>query len=187
MVENLKPATKQSARQEPWFAVAPDAWRWKLLEGPDRWLQLDHASTAFLVTRLITAAVLLLIVLWLAWRTRLSDDPNLWLRAAFLTLAWLWLLSPTQNPWYWTWALPLVMFARSRAWLAISGLVLVYYLRFWFSYHWPDAPVPGTGYQGTAFFDFVVTWLEYGPWFVWLAFDAWRWRQTQTTPNRLST
>ena len=34
---------------------------------------------------------------------------------AFLVLAWFWLLSPTQNPWYWTWALPLVMRSSSAA------------------------------------------------------------------------
>ena len=177
IVENLKPATKAGTRQQPWFAVTPEAWRERLLRVPAQWLQLDLASTAFLVTRFVTTAIFLLIALRLAWYTRLSDDPNLWLRAAFLTLAWLWLLSPTQNPWYWIWALPLVMFAPSRAWLVISGLVLMYYLRFWFSYHWPDIPVPGTIYQGKAFFDYVVTWLEFGPWFIWLAIDGWRGRR----------
>jgi hypothetical protein len=180
MVENLKPAASAGARQQPWFAVTPEAWRGRLLEAPVRWLQLDIASTSFLVTRFITAALFVFIALWLAWHARLSDDPNVWLRAAFLTLAWLWLLSPTQNPWYWTWALPLVMFTRSKAWLVISGLVLMYYLRFWFSCHWPDASVPGTGYRGTAFFDFVVTWLEFGPWFIWLGIDGCRWRRTVT-------
>ena len=90
----------------------------------------------------------------------------------FLTIAWFWLLCPTQNPWYWTWALPLLPMARSRVWLAMSGLVLLYYLRFWLSYHWPEQPVLGTPYAGIAFFDFVVTWIEYGPWFLCLAIAA---------------
>jgi hypothetical protein len=88
-------------------------------------------------------------------------------------LAWFWLLSPTQNPWYWIWALPWVAFARSRAWLAVSGLTLIYYLRFWLNCHWPEEPVAGTGYRGTLFFDFVIAWLEFAPWFVWLAIDWW--------------
>ena len=105
----------------------------------------------------------------LLWRVRSSGDPAAWLRVAFLTLAWLWLLSPTQNPWYWTWALPLVPWARGRAWLAVSGFVLVYYLRFWFLYEYGEALVRATGYPGAEHFDFVVTWLEYAPWLLWLA------------------
>ena len=64
--------------------------------------------------------------------------------------------------------LPLLPFARSRVWLAMSGLVLLYYLRFWLGYHFSDEPVLGTVYRGTAFFDLVVTWFEYAPWFVCL-------------------
>lgn len=174
LVENLRPATNPDER--PWFTVLPEAWRARLLEAPAGWLQEDLSGTAFLLTRLVTCTALLLVVLWLVWRTNSSHDPTCWLRAAFLSLAWLWLLSPTQNPWYWTWALPLVMFARGRAWLAMSGLALIYYLRFWFSCHWPETPVPGTGYRGTALFDFVVTWIEFGPWFAWLTVTAWRHR-----------
>jgi hypothetical protein len=170
LVENLRPAA--NADQRPWFTVAPDAWRARLLGSFAGWFREDLSGAAFLLTRLATCAALLLAVLWLAWRAKHSDDPACWLRAAFLSLAWLWLLSPTQNPWYWTWALPLVAFAQGRAWLAMSGLAMIYYLRFWFSRHWPETPVPGTSYHGTAFFDFVVIWIEFGPWFAWLIVAA---------------
>jgi hypothetical protein len=93
--------------------------------------------------------------------------------AAFLTLAWFWLLLPTQNPWYWLWAMPLLPFMRNRAWLVVSGLVLIYYLRFWFDYHHSDQLLLGTPYAGTAFFDFVVTWIEYAPWLLWLGVESW--------------
>jgi hypothetical protein len=89
-------------------------------------------------------------------------------------LAWFWLLSPTQNPWYWAWALPFLPFARGRAWYAVSGLVMLYYFRFWLQYHYPEAPALGTIYGGPRLFDFVVSWFEYAPWFVWLAFAAYR-------------
>jgi len=91
---------------------------------------------------------------------------------AILGIAWFWLLSPTQNPWYWTWAMPLVMFARCRAWLLVSGLALTYYLRFWLDFHFVETEVLGTPYTGAPFFDFVVTWLEFGPWFVLLSAEA---------------
>jgi hypothetical protein len=182
MLENLKPAA--SGGQQSWFTVVPEEWRSRLLEAPARWLQEDLLTTAFLLTRLVTCAALLLTVLWLAWRAKQSDDPACWLRAAFLSLAWLWLLSPTQNPWYWTWALPLVMFAQGRAWLALSGLAMIYYLRFWFSCHWSETPVPGTSLRGAALFDFVVTWIEFGPWFVWLTVSAWLRRMRRIKSSR---
>jgi hypothetical protein len=62
--------------------------------------------------------------------------------------------------------MPLLPFARGRAWLALSGLVMIYYVRFWLTFHYPDTPVLGTCYNGPLFFDYVVTWLEFGPWFV---------------------
>ena len=139
------------------------------------WLPREPSRAAFLLARAVTVTIFLAILIALVWRVRKSSDPADWLRVGFLILAWFWLLSPTQNPWYWTWALPLVMFAHSRAWLAVSGLVMVYYLRFWLTYHWPEQPVAGTAYCGAAFFDFVVTWFEYGPWLLCLVGEAvWR-------------
>lgn len=172
VVENLKPSAEVKPEQRPWFSLMADAWKAESLTAPSRWLQTDPSRTAFLVTRFLTAIAFLTILAVLVWQARLSEDPAVWLRVAFLVLAWFWLLSPTQNPWYWTWALPLVMFARSRAWLAVSGLVMVYYLRFWLAYHWPNQSVLGTRYSGATFFDLVVTWIEYGPWFVWLVWEA---------------
>jgi hypothetical protein len=93
------------------------------------------------------------------------------LNSAFLTVAWFWLLLPTQNPWYWTWALPFLPFARRRAWLVMSGLAFVYYLRFWLMHQFPATALAGTPYSGPMFFDYVVVWLEFAPWFAWLALD----------------
>ncbi|WP_347244733.1 hypothetical protein [Thermogutta sp.] len=161
IVENLKPSAEVKPEQRPWFSIMPDAWKAGLLAIPSRWLETDLARTAFLVARFLTALAFLTILAVLVWRTRLSESPAAWLRVAFLVLAWFWLLSPTQNPWYWTWALPLVMFARSKAWLAVSGLAMIYYLRFWLIHHWPDWPVPGTPYSCAVFFGLVVTWIEF--------------------------
>jgi hypothetical protein len=61
----------------------------------------------------------------------------------------------------------LVPFARSRAWLVLSGLAFVYYFRFWMTAQFPS-PLLGTSYPGPQFFDYVVTWLEFAPWLVWL-------------------
>jgi hypothetical protein len=97
-----------------------------------------------------------------------------WLSLLFSTLAWFWMLSPTLNPWYWTWALPFVLFARNRGWFLVSALVLLYYLRFWFAYQWGSEPVMGTRYAGEAFFHYVVVWCEHLPWMLLVAVEAWK-------------
>ena len=172
VVENLKPVDDLDPARRPWFSIVPDAWKAALLSTLPTWLPVGETKAAFHLARALTGSVFVFIVALLLWRARSSDDPATWLRVAFLTLAWFWLLSPTQNPWYWTWALPLVMFAGSRAWLAVSGLTMIYYLRFWLGYHWPEEPLLGTPYAGTALFDLVVTWIEFGPWFLWLGWES---------------
>jgi hypothetical protein len=172
VVENLRPSAELKSGQHPWFSVVAEPWKQRLVSCFSGWPATEHGRAAFLLARLLTGALFTVIALVLVWRARRSTEPADWLRVAFLTLAWFWLLSPTQNPWYWLWALPLVPFARSRAWLAVSGLAFIYYLRFWLIYHWPEQPLLGTPYSGAAFFDFVVTWIEFGPWFLWLAIES---------------
>lgn len=112
---------------------------------------------------------------WLAWQTwREPEQLPQWM---FLALAWFWFLAPTQNPWYGCWALAFLPFANSKVWLAVSGLSLIYYLRFWFLYHFPDVGaadvgILGTAYRGTSFFDFVVVWLEFAPFLIVLIVGA---------------
>jgi hypothetical protein len=50
-------------------------------------------------------------------------------------------------------------------------------LGFWLVCHFAETPVLGTRYQGPWFFDYVVSWLEFGPWFAWLGLD-WLRRKT---------
>ena len=104
----------------------------------------------------------LVIAVWLAIANRGSATERV-LESAFLTLAWFWLLSPTQNPWYWAWALPLVAFTRSRAWLLMPGFAMVYYLRFWFRTLGEEPLFEAMPYNGTQVFDQFVPWLEFGP------------------------
>ncbi len=169
LMENLKPRDAIPEGQVAWFSIVPESWR-EIVIGcvPDRW-SVDRWGAAFLFARCVTAVVFLSVAAGLAWSIRRRERTADLFQAAFLTLVWFWLLSPTQNPWYLAWVLPLLPFARNRAWLALSGLVLLYYLRFWLRYHFPDTTVLGTAYIGYVFFDLVVTWIEFAPWFLWLA------------------
>jgi hypothetical protein len=163
--ENLTP---DSMSQRRWFVVVPDAWRVAAVEGIEGQFGIPAEQVPFVVTRGLTAAVFAVIAFYFAQRAANTQCVDSFLEAAFLSLAWFWLLSPTLNPWYWSWALPFIPFARGRAWYALSGLVLLYYLRFYFDSHWPDLAVWGTSYRGATYYDFVFVWLMYAPWFLWL-------------------
>ena len=172
LVENLNPEIGVPPNQLAWFSVVPESVRGSVVACASFLTDVNSEEAPFLTARLIAATAFVVIAMWLAWKAARTNDISSFCEAAFLTLAWFWLLCPTQNPWYWIWALPLLPFARGRAWLAMSGLVLFYYFRFWLIAHYPDTPVLGTRYNGAAFFDFVITWVEFFPWLLWLASDA---------------
>jgi hypothetical protein len=166
LIENLRPTTDLSRNEVAWFSVVPERSRLGLIHLTETWLGIAPSRAPFLLTRGIMSVAFVIVAGWLAWRARTLGDPTDWLATAFLTVAWFWLLLPTLNPWYWTWAIPLLPFARGRAWLLMSGLVFLYYFRFWLMHHAPDTPLLGTRYNGPLFFDYVVVWLEFFPWFV---------------------
>jgi hypothetical protein len=177
LIENLKPADTLAAENVAWFSVVPESARIAITNQVNEVFSVNAFQASFFVSRFVTLGIFFMIAIWLAWRACRSMNADGICEAAFLTLAWFWLLAPTQNPWYWTWALPLLPFARGRAWILMSGLVLVYYLRFWFEYHYVDIPVWRTGYRGVVFYDLVITWVEFAPWMLFLAIDAIRRKQ----------
>ncbi|CAL1125477.1 unnamed protein product [Cladocopium goreaui] len=131
VVENLKPTVDAQPGSTPWFSLVPESWRSRVLaplSGAEDGSTTgsspreDHEA-AFVLSRVITGAIFLILMGVFAWYASRAEHTVVWLSYAFLTIAWFWLLSPAQNPWYWVWALPLVGFARSRVWLAMGGLV----------------------------------------------------------------
>lgn len=160
--ENLRWRDGENPSQTAWFDVTPNAWSQAYQ---------DDDTAAFFTTRVATLIVFMAIVAWLIGQTD-PDDPSSWLRAAFLTLAWFFLLAPTQNPWYWCWAVPLLPFVRSRVWVAMSAAGFAYYLRFWLKEHYPDPGFSGTPYDGQHFFYYVIPWLEWGILLAWLAVES---------------
>ncbi len=176
LVENLRPGNPSvetsAPTLEPWFVIVPESWRLALGQTLVRGLGRDIESATFLAARLLTLVLFVIVAVAMAYGASRSNEPEDWLRCAFLTIAWFWALSPTMNPWYWTWALPLLPFARSRAWYAVSGLLLLYYLRFWVAYRFSDTALLGTPYEGGTFFHYVIAPVEHGIWMGWL---LWEW------------
>jgi hypothetical protein len=164
--ENLRPPSRQPA---PWFVMVPatirQGWYDRALAPLADAAGLSvKADVPLVATQLVMGLILLSVCLGLAWRVYRQPEPAELLRGMFLTLAWAWLLSAAQNPWYLLWCLPFMVFVSRRAWFLLPGLVLLYYVRFWVETHSAD---------GTAvIFDYQLVWLEYLPFFIVLALEA---------------
>ena len=68
--------------------------------------------------------------------------------------------------------MPLLPFARLRTWLLLSGLVVVYYFRFWLRYHVEQIEFAGFQGTGVQFYDHVIVWFEHLPFLVLLIWEA---------------
>jgi hypothetical protein len=179
-VENIKPprnAGNAEPVKPPWFVLTSSQLRtglsdWRLgtrserqkLAIPGDPVTIEFES-AFRFTRILLLGTLSIVLLWLSKRAWQLDSPAAFAQMAFLSIAWFWLMSPTQNPWYWCWALPFLPFVKNRVWFLFAGVAIAYYLRFFFEYHFhfSQGPVAGTPYYGTQFFDYVVPFVEFGP------------------------
>ncbi len=179
VIENLRPSSGLPPEQIAWFTVTPESWRAALVATGAKQTGLSAERVPFVLTRFLLSLTFVGVAVGLALGAAVGrfdaegQRHERLLAATFLTLAWFWLLLPTQNPWYLTWCLPFLPFARSRAWFALSGLAFMYYLRFWITAQFPSSLL-GTPYPGPQFFDYVITWLEFAPWLVWLAMTSMR-------------
>ena len=91
-----------------------------------------------------------------------AQNPSELCGRCLLVIAAVFLLSPTQFPWYYTWLVPFLVFRPRTPLLLLTALLPLYYLRFYF-----DAR------NEVGIFDYGVVWLEYAPvWF--LLIREWR-------------
>jgi hypothetical protein len=105
------------------FPAVEDLIAW-LLEG------LGQAGQAWLYARLLLVAGLGALAIHVAWRPVLTAE-DLCRRAGLVTL-WLVLLSPAQFPWYVMWTIPFAVFRPTWSVAAMTALVPLYYLSFYF-------------------------------------------------------
>lgn len=120
---------------------------------PEDWVRLSSRSTV----ALIFAAVSIFVMRWF-WNKR---DVLSFCRSALVLTASLFFLIPTGNPWYYSWTFPFLLFFPLRALILFSGLVLLYYLDFYFMYQ----------NQGDLFK--WVRLVEYGVFFIALGVELW--------------
>jgi len=95
------------------------------------------------ILRVVSAALLGGVVLW-QLRTRPKDAAELVARCLFIVGA-IFMLSPTQFPWYWLWCLPLLSLRPSLPLLLYTALLPLFYVKDVLAYplsHWlQHAPV----------------------------------------------
>lgn len=159
--ENVRPDADPAVHPKPWFVFFPASWRSQIVEIASSVMAIDAKQIPFVLARMTTLAVFGMVVIGCC--VRLRRRAAFFPEACFLVIAWFWMLAPTQNPWYWTWALALLPFATNRAWLAVGGLALLYYARFWFHFHQLGWEFMGIEYVGVEVFDYVVVWIEFLP------------------------
>jgi hypothetical protein len=105
------------------------------------------------VTRIL---VLVLLTVWIFYQVRPPlEDGRDFCERALLLLAALFLLSPTQFPWYYVMIIPFITLRPRWSLLLLTALLPLYYLRYYF-----------LARGQAAWFDYGLVWLEYVP--VWL-------------------
>jgi alpha-1,6-mannosyltransferase len=89
-----------------------------------------EALTVSRAARGLVGIVLAGLIVWVA-RKPLVGPQDL-IERALLTVASLYLLSPSQFPWYLIWLQPLLCLRPERGWLLATALVPLYYVSFYF-------------------------------------------------------
>ena len=118
-----------------------------LLHELSKWISEPHAQW---IARAGMAALIIVVVLLVLRRYRPTDH---WLFTSLLVVAAaLFLLSPTQFPWYYLWLLPFLALRPAWSLIALTVTLPIYYLRF---------PLDAVGHA--AWFDYGLVWLEFVP------------------------
>ncbi len=107
------------------------------------------------VSKLIAGVVVAALIGWLLYR---RVPP---LRASYLTIGTILLMSPTVHPWYIMWLVPYLCFFPNPAWLMLTATVAL-------SYHAPFLAPPGEPWKELTLFKV----LEYAPFFLLAAWSA---------------
>ncbi|MGH7143913.1 MAG: TIGR04283 family arsenosugar biosynthesis glycosyltransferase, partial [Planctomycetota bacterium] len=123
-----------------------------LLAEACRWFQPTYGPLA---ARILIALGMLAFTLAQLRRFRETDSERWLIIGALVVTAALFLVSPTQFPWYFLWILPLLALRPVWSLLALTMTLPLYYLRF---------PLAAQGHA--AWFDYGLVWVEYIP--IWL-------------------
>ena len=123
-------------------------------------------AQARVTARAIVVALLLTVIALRVWRS--DRTPGDTCTSALIVIASLFLLSPTQFPWYFLWLVPFLALRPSYGLLALTVTLPLYYLRFYYEAR-----------DNVGFFDSGVVWIEFAP--IWgLMLVEWGLRRRRT-------
>jgi hypothetical protein len=117
------------------------------------------------VARIIWAGFVIALAIILARSVYRETTAAQLLACQGVLLGWFWLTSPTGNPWYLLWFLPLLAFMKNPVWKWLPLVAMVYYLRF---------ACEDLGEEWVRWFDCWGVTLEFGPWLSIWAWFQWR-------------
>ena len=154
---------KSWQNNSPFFAMILSAWEF-VLEALD-----IHPGHAQMYSR---AGIVTILLAWKFYVAFAIGSLGLH-RKALLIIGGAFLLSPAQFPWYYTWLLPFLCVAPSPGFLALTALLPLYYLQYYFP--------PDTG--GRGIFGNAVVWVEFVPVWALLVWEWWRFRASKKSPS----
>jgi hypothetical protein len=129
------------------------------------------AEHAAFITRGIVASILGLVIFVAIYQEK--KTPEEWYRRALWIVAAVFLLSPTQFPWYYLWVLPLLVISPRPSLLLLAALLPIYYLRFHFK-----------ALDQVDTFDHGIVWVEFVPvWCLLLAEGLLAFLRKKNTPD----
>jgi hypothetical protein len=125
-----------------------------------------HQGFGQIISRMVVLTIILFTVLYFSIKKRQFFE-NLDSRILILIAA-IFLLSPTQFPWYYTWMLPFLVFSPRYSLLILTPLLSIYYLRYFFD-----------GLERVEIYDHYIVWIQYVPVWVLLMKDWMSLRRTE--------
>ena len=163
---NLRDSDRAPSK-DPWFVVTSRDFR-KRFHAWCRDHSIGGSRPAFFVAKALTLLAFSAFYLWqlfLIRRNRFGSPERETdgfvdlLRRLAVSLTVFLFLQPTVNPWYLVWVAPLACFSDNRGWLLVSGLLLTYYIRFWFKSLQGSFWVLGQETSGTGIYDHFIVWI----------------------------
>jgi alpha-1,6-mannosyltransferase len=119
---------------------------------------------AQIVTRIVVMIILAAGVAYLNRNEAVT--PDILIERILIIIAALFILSPTQFPWYYVWILPFLALSPRYSLLFLTPLLSLYYVRFYYSAR-----------DQASLFDHYIVWIEYIPPWCLLLVEWYRHRQ----------
>lgn len=133
----------------------------------------QHPGHGQFIARILALALIGGSIFYISFR--FVEQPKELFKKSLLIVAAVFLLVPTQFPWYYTWMLPFLAVAPKRSLLLLTVLLPLYYLRYYLE---PRGMI--------SYFNNVIVWMEFVPVWILLLLE-WRSERKAILPEQITT